>query len=181
MKSRRTSILDRIAVICQLLVQGRPLIAQGTTETKENNSSSRQSCLDQNINNSRQRDDVLIALTSSQCKSVKEKNISRQSNESQNFNCGRNYGDLPALSPGEIPWAQGTNETEENSSRARRQSCLDQNIYNSRQNDDVLIALTSSQGQSIKKKKLPVLSSGGSSRAQGTTTTEHNSRSSRTR
>ena len=59
----------------------------------------------------------------------------------------------PALSPGETPWAQGTTETEENSSSSR-QSYLDQNTLNSRQNDDALIALTPSQGESVNEKKI---------------------------
>ena len=125
--------------------------AQETRETEENSISSRQSYFKQNINNSRRNVDVLIALTSSQGKSVKEKKISRQSNESQNNSDSRqNYVELPARSPGETPWAQGTTETEEKSSSSR-QSYLDQNINSSEQNDDVLmIALTSSQGKSVK-------------------------------
>ena len=107
--------------------------------------------MDQNINNSRQDDDVLNALTSSQGKSVQEKKISKQSNEPQNYSSfNQNYVDMPALSPGETPRAQGTTKTEENSS-SFRQSYLDQNINNSRQNDDALIALTSIQGKPVKK------------------------------
>ena len=127
--------------------------AQGTTETEKNSSSSIQSYFDLNINCSRQNDDVLIALTSSQGKPVKEKKISRQSGSQNNSNSGHNFVGLPARSPGETPWAQGTTETEENSSSSR-QSYFDQNINNSRQNDDVLIALTSSQGKSVKEKKI---------------------------
>ena len=107
------------------------LWAQGTTETEANSSSSRQSYLDQNSNSSRQNDDVLIALTSSRGKSVKEKKISRQSDESQNNSDPRqNYVEQPARSPREAPWAQGTTKTEENSSSSR-QSYLDQNINSS--------------------------------------------------
>ena len=91
----------------------------------------------------------------SQGKSVKEKKIfiDRQSDESQN-NCNprQNYVDLPARSPGETPWAQSTTETEYISSSSR-QSYLDQNFNSSRQNDDVLIALTSSRGKSGKEKE----------------------------
>ena len=80
--------------------------AQGTTETEENSSSSRQRCFDQNIDSSRQ-DDVLIAVTSSQGKSVNKEKISIQSTESQNESKSRQqYSDLPALSPGKSPWAQ---------------------------------------------------------------------------
>ena len=129
---------------------GEALWAQGTIETEENSSSSRQSCFDQNINNSRQNDDVLIVLTSSQGKPVKERKISRQSTEAQNNSDPRkDYVELPALSPGETFWAQGTTETEENSISSR-QSYFDQNTSNSRQNDYVLIVLTSSQGKSVK-------------------------------
>ena len=100
-----------------------------------------------------QNDDVPITLTSSQGKSIKEKKISRQSNESQNNRDPRqNYVESTARSPGETPWAQGIFDTEENSSSSR-QSYLDQNINSSRQNADVLIALTSSQDQSVKEKK----------------------------
>ena len=155
--------------------------------------------MDHNINSSRQNDDVLIALTSSQGKPVKEKKISRQSSESQNnSNSRQNHVELPARSPGETPWAQGTTETEENGSSSR-QSYLDQNINSSRQNADVLIALTSSQGKSLKKKKisrqsdesqnnsdprqnyvdLPARSPGETLWAQGTTETEEKSSSSR--
>ena len=105
------------------------------------------------MNNSRQNDDVLIALTSSQGKSVRHKKISRRSNEAQNeCNSRQNDGDLTAPSSGETPWAQGITEAEENSSSSR-QSYLDQHTNNSRQNDDVLTALTSSQGKSVQEKK----------------------------
>ena len=98
--------------------------------------------MDQNIINSRQNDDVLIALTSSEGESAKKKKISRQSDESQNNgNPRQDYVDLPARSTGETPCAQGTTETEEKISSSR-QSYLDQNINSSRQNDDVMIALT---------------------------------------
>ena len=77
---------------------------------EENSSSSRESYLDKN-------DVVLIALISSQSKSVKEEKISRQSDEAQNNSDSRqDYVGLPALSPRETPWAQGTTEREENSS-----------------------------------------------------------------
>ena len=99
---------------------------------------------------------MLIALTSTQFKSVKEKKCSiysRQSNEAQNnSNSRQNYGDLPALSPGETPWAQGTPEMEQYNSSSR-QSYLDQNMNHSRQNEDALIALTSSPGKSVKEKR----------------------------
>ena len=134
--------------------RGETLWAQGTTETEENSSSSRQSYFEQNSDSSRNNDDVLIALTSSQGKSAKEKKTSRQSNESQNNSDTRQYYvELPALSPGETPWAQGSTETEENNSSSRQSYFDDQNTNNSRQNDDVLIALTSSRGKSVNQKK----------------------------
>ena len=80
--------------------------------------------------------------------------FSRQSDESQNNrNFGLNFVEMPALRPGETPWAQGRTETEENNSSSR-QSYFDQNINSSRQNADILIALTSSQGKSVKGKNV---------------------------
>ena len=90
-----------------VLSPGETSRAQGANEREEKSSSSRQSYYDQNTSNSRQNDDVLIALTSSQGKSVNEEKISRQSTESQNNNESRQqYSDLPAVSPGETPWVQ---------------------------------------------------------------------------
>ena len=80
----------------------------------------------------------------------KGKENSRQNDKPQNKGTARhNYVESPVRSSGETPWAQGTTETEENSNTSR-QSYLDHNINSSRQNDNVLIALTSSQGKSVK-------------------------------
>ena len=83
----------------------------------------------------------------------KGENNSRQNDKPQNNSTTRhNCVESPARSPGETSWAQNTTETEENSC-SFRQSYLNQNINSSRQNDDVLIARTSSQGNSVKEQK----------------------------
>ena len=104
---RTTAILDRIMLNCQLLAQGGPLGHRAQPRRKTIAVALDRVNSDQNTFNSRQNDDVLIALTSSQGKSVKGKKISRQRNKSQNNTKSRQqYSDLPALGPGETPWAQ---------------------------------------------------------------------------
>ena len=131
-----TTTVDMIMLSCQPLAYGRPLGHRGHARQEKIAVALDRVTLSKNINNSRRKVDVLIALTSSQGKSVRQKKISRQSKEAQkNCNGRRNYS---------------VTESEENSSSSR-QSHLDQNTINSRQNDDVLIAPTSSQGDSEKK------------------------------
>ena len=90
---RTTVLLDIIMLSCPPLAQGSPLGHREHARLRKIAVALDRVYFEQNINNSRRKADVLIAPTTSEGKSVKEKKISRQSDEAQkNSNCRRSYG-----------------------------------------------------------------------------------------